>query len=172
VDLFIPELQVLVWSVIVFFSLLALLWRFAWGPLMRALEERERRMTRRIEETEAGLQAAREKAAECDRRLATIKDEAAAIIAEGKRDAEQVRDGILAAAHDDAAKTLDRAKREIALARDAALEQLRDRVVELTTELAAQVIEREVKPEDHRRFIETGIGRIARGEHLQPGGTP
>ncbi|MCW8129895.1 MAG: F0F1 ATP synthase subunit B [Planctomycetota bacterium] len=158
--MFIPEVQVLVWTVVVFFVLLGLLWKFAWGPILHALEEREGRISKKISDAETALKAANEKAAEYEKKIAAAKEEAAAIIAEGKRDVEKVRDEIMAAANAESARTLERAKREIALAKDAALQELRDRVVDLTAELAAQVIEREVKPEDHRRLIEESIQRV------------
>ncbi|MBI3829148.1 MAG: F0F1 ATP synthase subunit B [Planctomycetes bacterium] len=155
-----PEAQVLLYTVIVFLVLLGLLWKFAWGPLMKALEEREERISKKISDAEAALKAANEKAAEYEKRILAAKEEAAGIIAEGKRDVEKVRDEIMAAANSEAGKTLDRAKREIALAKDAALQELRDRVVHLTADLASKVIEREVKADDHRRIIEEGITRI------------
>ena len=161
-DFLIPLPQVLIWTVLIFGALLGLLWKYAWGPLMKALEEREQRIAKRISDAEAALKAANDKAAEYERKIVAAKDEAAAIIAEGKRDVEKVREEILAAAQAESARTLERAKREIALARDAALEQLRDRVVDLTSEMAARVIEREVKAEDHRRFIESGIARVGK----------
>lgn len=159
-SLFIPEMQVLLWSVVVFASLTGLLWRFAWGPLLRALEERENRIARRIEATEAALAEAKAKAAEHDRRLLSVKDEALAVLAEAKRDAEHLREEILTAAQAEANRSLERAKREIGLAKEAAIEDLRQQMVTLTGELAAQVIGREVKPDDHRRFIEDGVARL------------
>jgi len=163
VDFLLPETQVLIWSVVVFLVLLGLLWKFAWGPILHALEEREERITKKITDAEAALKSANEKAAEYEKKIAAAKEEAAAIIAEGKRDVQKLHDEILAAAQEEAVKERERAKREIGLAKDAALEELRDRVVDLTSELAAQVLEREVKADDHRRLIEQGIQRV--GKH-------
>lgn len=162
-DFLLPETQVLIWSVVVFLVLLGLLWKFAWGPILHALEEREERITKKITDAEAALKSANEKAAEYEKKIAAAKEEAAAIIAEGKRDVQKLHDEILAAAQEEAVKERERAKREIGLAKDAALEELRDRVVDLTSELAAQVLEREVKADDHRRLIEQGIQRV--GKH-------
>lgn len=159
-DFLLPETQVLIWSVVVFLVLLGLLWKFAWGPILHALEEREERITKKITDAEAALKSANEKAAEYEKKIAAAKEEAAAIIAEGKRDVQKLHDEILAAAQEEAVKERERARREIGLAKDAALEELRDRVVHLTSELAAQVLEREVKAEDHRRLIEQGIQRV------------
>ena len=153
----IPEAQVLLYTIIVFLLLLAALWKFAWGPLMQALDEREARIARKIADAEAANQAALAKLSEYDRKISESKHEAAAIIAEGKRDVEKVREEILAVAHDESAKAMERAKREIHLAKEAAIHQLREELVGLTAGLAAQVIRREVNPEDHRRLIEAAV---------------
>ena len=161
-DFLIPETQVLIWTVLVFLTLLGLLWKFAWGPLMQALEEREQRIAKKIDAADQRFKAAEAKIVEYEKRIAGAKEEAAAIIAEGKRDVEQVKEEIIAAANAEAQRTLERTRREIALAKDAALGELRDRVVELSAGLAARVIEREVKAEDHRRLIEEGIGQVGK----------
>ena len=157
-----PEWQVLVWSVVVFLTLLGMLWKFAWGPLMKALEDREHSIQHKIDEADQRLKGAEARVAEYEKRIAGAKEEAATIIAEGKRDVEKVRDEVIAAANAESQRTLERAKREISLAKDAALDELRDRVVGLTAELASKVIEREVKAEDHRRLIDEGIARVGK----------
>lgn len=152
-----PEAQVLLYTIVIFLLLLAVLWKFAWGPLMKALDEREARIARKIGDAEAANKAALEKVSEYERKIAEAKREAAGIIAEGKRDVEKVREEILAVAHGEAAKAMERAKREIRLAKESAIHELREQVVGLTAGLASQVIRREVRPEDHRRLIEDAV---------------
>ncbi|MBE7466606.1 MAG: F0F1 ATP synthase subunit B [Planctomycetes bacterium] len=159
-DFLLPEMQVLVWTCVVFFMLLAVLWKFAWGPLLKALDEREQRIGKKIADADARFKEAEQKAAEYEKRLAVAKEEATAIIEEGKRDAIKVRDEIQAAAQAEATKMLERAKREIGLAQEQAIAELRNRLVDFTAEMAATVIEREVKADDHRRFIESGIEKV------------
>ena len=155
-----PELQVLIWSVVVFFVLLALLWKTAWGPIMHALEEREHNIQHKIDEAEKKHNEALARVAEYEKKLNTAKDEAAAIIAEGKRDVEKLREEITSQAKADAAKELERAKREISLAKDAAVAELRDKIVDITGLIASKVVEREIKADDHRRFIGEALKEI------------
>jgi len=152
-----PQLQVLGWEVAVFFTLLALLWKFAWGPIMHALEEREHNIQKKIDDADAKNKEAIAKVAEYQKLVDSSKDQAAEIIAEGKRDVEKLKAEILAEANKEAAKSLERAKHEIVLAKDAAVAEIRDRVVDLAADMAQRVVAREVKPEDHRRFIHDAI---------------
>ena len=157
-----PELQVLIWSLAVFFTLLALLWKFAWGPIMLALEQREHRIQKTIDDANAQLQAAQDKIAEYQRKIDQAKDAAAEIIAEGKRDVEKLSAENIVEANKEAARMIERAKREIQLARDAAVEELRGQVVALTASVTAQVLQREINVDDHRRFVENALEQIGK----------
>jgi len=158
-----PQAQVLLYTVIVFLAMLGILWKFAWGPLMKALEEREQRIARKIADAEKANQEALAKLAEYEAKIAHAKEEAAEIIAEGKRDVEKVRDEIVKQAQEESARTLERAKREIVMAKEAAVHELREQMVVLTAELATKVIQREVKADDHRRFIGEAIAALEKG---------
>ncbi|HEY3324735.1 MAG TPA: F0F1 ATP synthase subunit B [Planctomycetota bacterium] len=159
-DLSNPQWQVLIWSIVVFFGLLGVLWKFAWGPLMHALEAREKGIQNRIDEAEKKHQEALARMAEYERKINAAKDDAAEIIAEGKRDVEKLKAEILAEANKESEKTLERAKHEITLAKQTAVQEIRDKVVELAAEMAEKVVAREVKPDDHRRFIQESIDQI------------
>ena len=159
-DFLIPENQVFLWTLVVFVALVGVLWKFAWGPLLSALKEREDRIAKTISDAEASNKAALAKMADYEKRIAAEKDQAAAIIAEAKKDAEKVKEEIQAAAKAEAERTIERAKREIELAQQAAVAEIRDRMVDLAAELASNVVQREIKPDDHRRYIQDAIGKI------------
>lgn len=155
-----PELQVLGWSIFIFVALMGLLWKFAWGPIMEALEKREHGIQHKIDEADQKHKEALARLAEYEKKINAAKDEASAIIAEGKKDVIRIKEEILAEANKESAKTLERAKREIELAKDAAVVELREKVVVLTAQMATKIIEREVKPDDHRRLISDAMQQI------------
>ena len=157
-----PQLQVLIWSLAVFFTLLALLWKFAWGPIMRALEEREHRIQKTIDDANAQFKAAQDRVAEYQRKIDQAKDAAAEIIAEGKRDVVKLSADTIAETNKESARLIERAKREIELAKQAAVEELRQEVVSLTAEVTAKVLQREINAEDHRRFVQEAIQQIGK----------
>ena len=157
-----PELQVLFWSLAVFFTLLALLWKFAWGPMMEALEGRERRIQKTIDDADATMKAAEAKVAEYERKINAAKDDAAEIIAEGKRDVEKLREEVIAEANREATRIIERAKREVQLAKQAAVEEIREQAVALTAEMAVKVLGREINMDDHRRFVREAIDEVNR----------
>jgi len=164
-DFMTPEGTVLAWSIFVFFALLAVLWKFAFGPIMHALEERENKIQHDIDEAAKKLSDATAKIAEYERKINAAKDEAAKIVAEGKRDVEALTAEEKAKATTEIEAEKERAKREINLAKDAAVAELRDRVVALTGDIAAKVIRREINHDDHRSFIAAALNEIGAGKN-------
>jgi F-type H+-transporting ATPase subunit b len=155
-----PELQVLLWSIFIFLVLMGLLWKFAWGPIMEALEKREHNIQHKIDEAEKKNAEALAKLAEYEKKLNAAKDEASAIIEQGKKDVTRIKEDILAEANKESAKTLERAKREIELAKESAVVELREKTIALTSQMATKILEREVKPDDHRRLINEALQQI------------
>lgn len=161
-DFLVPQMQVLLWTLVVFGLLLLILKKFAWGPLLSALDAREKRIQARFDDAAREIAEAEKRVVEYEEKIAHVKDQAAEIIAEAKRDVERVRLDVQAQAEREAEKILQRAKREIHLAKEAAAQELRDQLVDLTTELTARIIEREVRKEDHVRFVENAINLVVK----------
>jgi F-type H+-transporting ATPase subunit b len=159
-DFMTPDGQVLLWAIVVFLVLLGALWKVAWGPVMHALEQREKNIQKTIDDAAQKFKDAEVRVAEYEKKIHTVKDEAAAIIAEAKRDVEALKEDILKQAKTEADKNIERAKRDIDLARVAAVAEMRDKMVQLTADVSARVIEREIKAEDHDRFVNDAVQQL------------
>jgi len=159
-SLFAGDLGNILCTLIIFFLLLFILKRYAWGPMLEALRRREQF----IEET---IENARKQKAEADALLAKYQEqldksqqEARAIIEQARRDAEQVRQRLQAEARTEAEQMIERARQEIALARDAALRELQDVAADLAVGAASKILRREVSGDDHRRLIEQSLAEL------------
>src|SRR5436309_10679445 len=67
---------VIFWTIVVFGILLALLWRFGWPAILKAVEERERRIQQQLEEAERARAEAARLLEEHKRTTAAAKAEA------------------------------------------------------------------------------------------------
>ena len=161
-DFMTPELQVMAWTVLVFAVLLGVLWKFALGPIMHALEEREHNIQHNIDEAANKLKEATARLAEYDKKINASKDEAAKIIAEGKRDVDAITAEEKAKAKLEIEAEKERAKREINLAKDAAVAELRKQVVSLTGDIATKIVQREIKSNDHGDLINKAFDEIGK----------
>ena len=82
----------LLFSFIIFGVLLAVLYKFAWGPIVEGLELREKKMADDIEGARTANEKAQAQLAAYDAKIAGAESEAAALIAEAKNDALAAKD--------------------------------------------------------------------------------
>ena len=149
-----------IYTFIVFVLLLAILWKFAWGPIVAGLERREQRIAAEIAAAERANVEAKQLLVQYEQKLATAQDEVRAILDEARRDAEYTQQEIGKKAAADAELTLNRARREIDTAKDQALKELADYSAKLAVELAGRILSAELNGESHTRLIEEAVAQF------------
>jgi F-type H+-transporting ATPase subunit b len=145
---------------LVFLLLLAILWKFAWGPISAGLEKREHRIAEHIAAAERRHEEAKELLAQYERKLAAAQDEVRAIIDEARRDAAALQQEMVAQARADAATEMNRAKREVETARDQALKQLVETSANLAVELAGRILRTELDRAKHAQLINEAVAKF------------
>jgi F-type H+-transporting ATPase subunit b len=147
-------------TAVVFVVLLLVLWRFAWGPLSKALDERERFQEEALAKTEQARADAERMLAEHHALMAQANDQVRALIEEARRDAERTSQTIVQRAQEEAEASRQRAERDIGLARDQALAEIWTRAADLSVSVAGRVLGRELGPEEHRRLIDAATQEL------------
>lgn len=147
------EPGLIVWTWIVFIALFLALRRWAWPALVRATEERERRIQKQVEEAERVNAEAKRLLEEHKALVAGGRAEAQDIVARAKAVAQKERDALLAKGHEEQERLLERARREIAEERDKAVQALRREAVELSIAAASRVVEANLDSEANRRLV-------------------
>ena len=150
----------LLWTIITFLVLLLILWKAAWKPIVEALDARAEKVRDDIESAEKNRLETERLLAQHRDLMGKSKEEAAQIIAEGRSDAEALKNSILEKANAEAKDVIERAKREISMAKDKALSELKSDVVALSTEIASKVIAKNLNPDDQKAFIEEALTKI------------
>lgn len=158
-----------VWTVVVLLLVFWVLSKYAWGPLLGALQGREDFIRSSLEQAKGERDQARVLLGEYEAKLASAREEIDAMIDEARRDAASLREREEAAAKDDARQILDRARREIELAKDTAVADLYERATALATLAAGRILERELTGADHQRLIDESIRAV---EGAAPGAAP
>ncbi len=146
-----------VWGVLIFVTVLLILWKKAFPPITAALEERARLIRESLAAAERAKAEAEALMQKHEASLEKARAEARAIIEEGKADAERVKEGIVQSAKRESEELTARARREIELAKDSAVDELDRRAVQLSVEIAAKLIKKTLKPEDHQELIRESI---------------
>jgi F-type H+-transporting ATPase subunit b len=151
-----------IYTFLVFLILLAVLYKFAWGPIAAALEQREETIARQIAEAKLASEKAALQLKEYEARLAAATDEARQIVAQSRKDAEMAKDKIVAEAREAAGKERDRAVAEIGVAKNQALDEIAQRSVQTAISLAGNIIRREVKPQEHEALIGEAVNQFSK----------
>ena len=149
-----------VWAWVIFGLLFLVLRKFAWKPLLHAVEEREKRIADSLRRAEEVQRAAAEIAARQEAALAEAQAKAKAVLDDARAQAEDYRRREMEKAHGEAGAFLDRAKKEIALEENRARDALRREVVDLTLEAASRVLGRTVTGADERRLAEEAVEEV------------
>ena len=146
-----PDLAIV--TAVIFALLMAVLWKFAWGPISQALEQREKSVADSIAEAQQQNDEAKRLLAEHQAQLTNAAAEVRQMLDDAKRDAETQKQAILAEAQDAASAEKDRAIREIGSAKNAALQSLAEKSVDTAVGLAGKIVGRQLSSEDHSQLI-------------------
>ena len=149
-----------IFSFVIFLLLLAILAKFAWGPISSGLDKRERGIEQKIEEAHRAAQTAAERLKEYESRLAIASEEAGKIVGQARKDAEVAKEKIMAEAQQAAQRERDRAVADITSAKNQALQEIAEKSVATAVALAGNIIRREVKPEDHKQLITDALNQF------------
>jgi len=143
-----------IWTIVVFLVLLGLLAKFAWKPLLDALEKRQESIRRSLDDAAKAKQELERLQVESQRILAEARGEAEAIVARTRDDANRLRDEMRQKAQQEAANIVKNAEKQIQLETARALQQIRHEAVDLSIAIASKLLQRNVSKEDNERLIE------------------
>jgi len=149
-----PDPGLYFWTIAVFLILVALLAKFAWRPLLDALEERQESIRKSLDDARQAKVELERLQTESQRMLAEARSEADSILARTREDANRFRDELRQKAQQDAANIVKNAERQIELETARAMQQIRAEAVDLSVAIASKLLQRNVSREDNERLIE------------------
>ncbi len=159
-NIFAGDLGNMIWTVLIFGAVLFVLGKYAWGPLLDSLQQRERFIRDSLEKAKEDRESAEERLKEYSDKLDEARAEATAIVEEGRRDADVVRARIEEEARAEADKMVDRAKREIDIAKQTAIKELYSTSATLATDMASRIVRKELTVEDQERLIAESLAKL------------
>jgi F-type H+-transporting ATPase subunit b len=149
------------WTLIVFAALVFVLGKFAWGPILAAVDAREKGIQSALDEAASRNEEAADLLAEHKEQLADARRQANELIGEGKAAGENVRKEIEEKARSEAQLIVERARAEIERERDAAIDALRKESVDLALAAASRLMRENLDQDKDRQLVErylSGLG--------------
>lgn len=155
-----PVLSELVYAALAFFILLALMYKFAFPAVQKAMEGRTQRIRDNLDEAERTKAEAQRILEEYQRQLADAKNESARIIDEARSTAEQMRRDLMVRAEAEVNELRDRSRQEIEAAQQRAVADLRAQVSELAIGAAEVVVQKNLDRDTNRALVERYIEQV------------
>jgi F-type H+-transporting ATPase subunit b len=143
----------ILFQLIVFIILLAVLKKVAWGPLMGIMKQREEHIAGEINAAEESRKEAKKLLEEQRNLLKEARSEAQNLIENAKKQGEIQREEIVSAARSEAERLKESAKLEIEQQKEKAVAAIREQVAQLSVLIASKVIERELTQKDQDQLI-------------------
>lgn len=160
-----PDPGLFIWTILTFLVLVGLLAKFAWRPLLEALDNRQNAISKALDDAaqaKVELERVQEESALI---VSKARAEADAIITRSRADAERLREEIKQKARSEAEAVVKNAERQIQLETARALQQIRHDAVELSVMIASKLIQRNLSKEDNERLIEEALKQVEGPRH-------
>jgi len=155
-----PDPGLFIWTILTFLVLVALLAKFAWRPLLQALESRQDSIRKSLDDAQKAKQDLERLHAESAEIIRQSRVEADAIVTRSRGDAERLREEMKQKARAEADAIVKNAERQIQLETGRAVQQIRREAVDLSVMIASKLIQRNLTKEDNERLIEEALKQV------------
>jgi F-type H+-transporting ATPase subunit b len=143
----------IIFQLVMFVILLALLKKFAWRPLMGIMKQREELISSEINAAEESGKEAKKLLEEQRALLKEARSEAQVLIENAKKQGDVQREEIIGVARSEAERIKEAAKLEIDQQKEKAVAAIREQVASLSVLIASKVIEKELSAGDQDQLI-------------------
>ena len=155
-----PDPGLFIWTIVTFLVLLTLLAKFAWTPLLQALETRQNAIRKSLDDAQQAKVELERLNVESGHIIQRARVDAEAIISQSRVDGDRLREEIRSKARTEADHIVKNAERQIQLETSRALEQIRREAVDLSVMIASKIIQRNLSKEDNERLIDQALKQV------------
>ncbi len=151
-----------IWTLIAFVLALPVMWKFVYGPITNALEDRDRKVEDSIAAAEVAQKQAEAQMAQAKAELAAAQANAKRMVEEAMARAERQAAEAVRAADEKAKAELQKAREVIAAEKRQALQEIRQEVVHLTIAATGQLLQQKIDDQQNRQLVEKFVSDAAR----------
>jgi len=148
-----PDIGLLFWMLIVFGTVLFVLTKYAWKPIMKGIHQRESTIEKALEAANEAKKEMLKLKAGNEQLLREAKDERDALM----RDARKMKDAILDETHARAAeesqRILENARENIQFEKMAAINELKNQIAVISIEIAEKLIGKELEDREKQQLL-------------------
>lgn len=155
-----PDPGLFIWTVLTFLVLLTLLAKFAWRPLLEALDVRQQGIRKALDDAQAAKQELERLEQESAQIIRKARAEAEALMSQTRADGDRLREEMRQKAKAEAEGIMRNAERQIQLETGRAIQQIRAEAVDLSVSIASKILQRNITKEDNERLIADALTQV------------
>ena len=148
-----PDPGLVIWSTVTFLILFFLLSKFAWKPIVKALDERERSIEDALAKAEMAKAEMAKLISENEDLLKEARLERDSILKEAKEIKDQIVNDAKDLAKSEGAKLIEKAKIEITNQKLAAMAEIKNQVSSLSIEIAEKVLRKQFEDQGKQQAL-------------------
>ena len=148
------------WTLITFFIVAFVLRRAAWGPILKAVNEREKAIAGSIEAAKRERAEAEKLLGEQKTAIAGARAEAAEMMRKNQADMEKFREDLMGKSRKEADELKADARRSIEEEKNKAVAELKAQAVSLAIQVAEKLIEEKLDDAKHKALAEKFVADL------------
>jgi len=156
------EPGLIIWIAISFVIFLLILKKFAWGPLLSALDEREKSIQESLDSAEKAMKRAEDISKKNDEVIREAEMTAQRIRKEAKEEAEQIRADIIDKSRVEAERVKEQTLSTIEQEKKKAKLELRNLVAELSIQAAEIILRAELDEKKNKKLVDDFIKDLSK----------
>jgi F-type H+-transporting ATPase subunit b len=157
-----PHFGTIFWTLITFILMLVVLRKYAWGPLLGALDAREKSISDSLEHARNEREEAEKLVQEHRDLVSQARRERAEALAQGQRDAEKVGAEILEEARRQREQVLKQTQEQVESAMSQARAEMRGITVDLAIKAAEKLLTKNLDDATQRELVEAYLADLER----------
>jgi F-type H+-transporting ATPase subunit b len=155
-----PDPGLFIWTILTFLVLLGLLAKFAWRPLLKALEGRQEAIKKSLEDADRAKEELARMQQESAKIIEQARVESDSILSRTRSDADRLKEELKVRAKEEADTMIRNAEQQIQLQTRQALQQIRHEVGDIAVTIASKLLERNLTNEDNDRLIRETLRQL------------
>jgi F-type H+-transporting ATPase subunit b len=152
-----PDPGLFIWSTVAFLLLFFLLSKFAWKPIVKALDERERSIEDALSRAEMAKEEMSKLTSENELLLKQARIERDEILKQAKLLKDQIVSDAKASAQTEGSKMIEKARIEIENQKFAAIAEVKNQVATLSIEIAEKLLRKQFEDQNRQNALVTDL---------------
>ena len=149
-----------IWTILTFLVLLGLLGKFAWQPLLAALDSRHELIKKSLDDADKAKQELERLQQDSREIISEARVEAQSIVAKSRSEAEKLKGEMRQKAKEEAGSIVRSAEKQIQVETEKAIAEIRGEVVDLSLLVASRLVKKNLSKEDNQSLIEESLKQI------------